>query len=194
MDASLFDALESRLAMRPPQSFDLPGRVWREASVLVPLLMREGAPHVLFTKRPTTLRRHAGQYSFPGGMRDAEDPTDLQTALRETREELGIDVSGVRVLGALDEVPTTSDVRIRPFVGVLPQGLEYRPNPAEVEFILEVPLSHLLDPAIHRTERHVSQGMEYEVSYYTYGAHVVWGATGHILRGLLRLITPLSGG
>jgi 8-oxo-dGTP pyrophosphatase MutT (NUDIX family) len=166
--------------------------VLREAAVLVPLLVREGSPHILFTKRPTTLRHHAGQYSFPGGSRDPEDTTPLHTALRETREELGIDVSGVRVLGALDEVPTLTEFRIQPFVGVIPQGLEYRPSPDEVEFVLEVPLSHLMDPAIRRTERRAVRGLEYDVDFYTYGTHVIWGATGRILRDLLRLASELS--
>ena len=83
---ALFDALEDRLASRPPRAVHLPRLVLRESAVLVPLLLREGAPHILFTKRPTTLRHHAGQYSFPGGSRDAEDATPLHTALRETRE------------------------------------------------------------------------------------------------------------
>jgi 8-oxo-dGTP pyrophosphatase MutT (NUDIX family) len=188
----LFDALESHLATRPPRAVHLPGFVLRESAVLVPLLVREGTPHVLFTKRPATLRHHAGQYSFPGGARDAEDPTPLHTALRETREELGIDVSGVRVLGALDEVPTLTEFRIQPFVGVIPQGLEYKPNPDEVEFILEVPLRALMDPAIRRTERHQARGRTYDVDFYTYGPHVIWGATGRILRDLLRLAARLS--
>ena len=188
----LFDALENHLASRAPRALHLPGPVLREAAVLVPLLVREGSPHILFTKRPTTLRHHAGQYSFPGGSRDPEDTTPLHTALRETREELGIDVSGVRVLGALDEVPTLTEFRIQPFVGVIPQGLEYRPSPDEVEFVLEVPLSHLMDPAIRRTERRAVRGMEYDVDFYTYGTHVIWGATGRILRDLLRLASELS--
>ncbi|ATB43578.1 coenzyme A pyrophosphatase [Cystobacter fuscus] len=190
----LFDALENQLSTRPPQALRMPGLVLREAAVLVPLLLRDGVPQVLFTKRPTTLRHHAGQYSFPGGSRDAVDPTPLQTALRETREELGIDVTGVRVLGALDEVPTLggSGFRIQPFVGVLPHGLEYKPNPAEVEFIVEVPLAHLMDPTAHRVEPHFSRGVAYEVDFYTYESHVIWGATGRILRHLLGLTRALS--
>ena len=192
MDA-LFDALENHLATRPPRAVHLPGFVLREAAVLVPLLVRDGCPHVLFTKRPPTLRHHAGQYSFPGGSRDPEDATPLHTALRETREELGIDVSGVRVLGPLDEVPTLTEFRIQPFVGVIPHGLEYRLSPDEVEFILEVPLEALLDPAIRRTERHHVRGVEYEVDFYTFGTHVIWGATGRILSELLWLASQLSG-
>jgi len=190
----LFDALETHLATRPSRDVNLPGLVLREAAVLVPLLLRDERPYVLFTKRPTTLRHHAGQYSFPGGSRDPEDPTPLQTALRETREELGIDVSGVRVLGSLDEVPTVggSGFRIRPFVGVVPHGVEYKPNPDEVEYIIEVPLAHLMDPSFHRTEPRSSRGVVYDVDFYTWETHVIWGATGRILRDLLLLATELS--
>lgn len=190
----LFDALETHLATRPAQAVDLPGLVLREAAVLVPLVLRDERPHVLFTKRPTTLRHHAGQYSFPGGSRDPEDPTPLQTALRETREELGIDVTGVRVLGALDEVPTLggSNFRIRPFVGVLPRDLEFKPNPAEVEFIIEVPLAHLMEPSVHRTESRRAGGLVYELDFFTWETHVIWGATGRILRDVVGLARELS--
>jgi 8-oxo-dGTP pyrophosphatase MutT (NUDIX family) len=189
----LFDTLETRLAARPPRPFMMPGVVLREAAVLVPLLVREGVPLILFTRRPTTLRHHAGQYSFPGGSRDAEDPTPLHTALRETREELGLDVSGVRVLGALDEVPTLTEFRIQPFVGVLPADARYQPNPDEVDLVLEVPLAHFLDPAIRRTEKHSLRGVEYEVDFYSYDSHLIWGATGRILRNLLRHASELPG-
>ena len=189
----LFDALAARLATRAPGALLLPDVALREAAVLVPLVLHDGQPHVLFTKRPSTLRHHAGQYSFPGGSRDPEDPSLLGTALRETREELGIDVSDVRVLGALDAVPTVggSGFRIHPFVGVLPPGLAYAPNPAEVEFIVEVPLSHLHVPGFHRTESHSSRGVVYDVDFYTYETHIIWGATGRILRDLLGLTAEL---
>ena len=190
---SLFDSLQARLSSRPPRAVNLPGLVLREAAVLVPLLVREGSLHILFTKRPPTLRHHAGQYSFPGGSRDPEDVTPLHTALRETQEELGIDVSGVRVLGALDEVPTLTEFRIQPFVGVLPASAEYRPSPDEVELILEVPILHLLDPAIRRTEKRNVRGYDYEVDFYTYGSHTIWGATGRILRDLLGLAAEVPG-
>lgn len=190
--SALFDALAEQLSARPPRPFQLPGLVLREAAVLVPLLVREGQPHVLFTRRPTHLRHHAGQYSFPGGTREPADLTPLHTALRETQEELGLDTSGIRVLGALDEVPTLTEFRIQPFVGVLPEGATWQPNAEEVDLVLEVPLPALLDPAIRRTERRSARGLEYEVDFYTYGSHVIWGATGRILRNLLGLVSALS--
>ncbi|MCP3102219.1 CoA pyrophosphatase [Myxococcus sp. K15C18031901] len=190
---ALFQALETRLASRPARDVDLPGFVLREASVLVPLFERDGVPHMLFTRRPATLRTHANQYSYPGGGRDAEDLTPLHTALRETEEELGIDRRGVRVLGMLDEVPTISQYRIRPFVGVIPGDGKYAPSPEEVAFILEVPLLNLLDPAILRIEKKEVLGAERDLYFYTYDSHVIWGATARILRDFLNQVAQVPG-
>lgn len=191
---ALFQALESRLSSRPAREVHLPEWTLREASVLVPVFERDGVPHVLFTRRPATLRTHAGQYSFPGGGREPEDATPLHTALRETEEELGIDRRGVRVLGMLDEVPTISQYRVRPFVGVIPGDGQYQPSAEEVAFILEVPLSGLLDPSILRVERKEILGAERDLYFYTYGTHVIWGATARILRDFLNHVTQVPGG
>lgn len=191
---SFFDILEGRLASSPSRPLNLPGLVLRESAVLVPLFVRDGVPHILFTRRPAHLRNHANQFSFPGGGRDAEDSTPLHTALRETEEELGIERSRVRVLGMLDEVPTITSFRIQPFVGIIPGDGQYRPSAEEVAFILEVPLAGLLDPSIRRTEKRVAQGVEYDLYFYTYNSHVIWGATARILYNLLEHIAQLPSG
>jgi 8-oxo-dGTP pyrophosphatase MutT (NUDIX family) len=188
---SFFDILEGHLASRPSRPLNLPGLVLRESAVLVPLFERDGVPHILFTRRPAHLRTHANQFSFPGGGRDPEDPTPLHTALRETEEELGIERSRVRVLGMLDEQPTITSFRIQPFVGVIPGDGQYRPNAEEVAFILEVPLAGLMDPSIRRVEKRVSQGVEYDIYFYTYNSHVIWGATARILHDLLEYVAQL---
>ncbi|WP_224244558.1 CoA pyrophosphatase [Hyalangium gracile] len=189
--SALFDTLEARLSSLPPRLVNLPGLVLRESAVLVPIFEREDVPYILFTRRPAHLRNHANQFSFPGGGRDPEDATPLHTALRETEEELGIERSRVRVLGMLDEQPTTTAFRIQPFVGVIPNDGQYRPNIEEVAFILEVPLSGLMDPAIRRTEKRSVGGTEYDVFFYTYESHVIWGATARILYMLLEHIAQL---
>lgn len=189
----LFQTLQTRLVARPPRTFQLPGRTLREAAVLVPLFERGGVPYVVFTRRPAHLRTHAGQYAFPGGGQEARDVTPLETALRETEEELGIARGGVRVLGQLDETPTTSAYRIRPYVGVIPGDGQYVPSPTEVDLVLEVPLVRLMDPAIVRVERHAWEGLEHDVHFYTHGEHVIWGATGRILRNFLQLVAEVPG-
>ncbi|MFL5320140.1 MAG: NUDIX hydrolase [Myxococcaceae bacterium] len=162
--------------------------------MLAPLFIENGVPHLIFTKRPLTLRQHAGQISFPGGGRDESDATPLHTALRETEEELGIPPESVDVLGSLDELPTITRFRIRPFVGVVPAGLSLRPNPDEVAEVLKVPLPALLDPSKVRHEtREVPflPGPEV-IDYYDLGQHVIWGATARILRNLFEVAAGLT--
>ena len=182
-DAMLFGELRQRLESLAARPLILPGLTLREAAVLVPLFIRAGEPHVLFTKRPSTLRTHAGQISFPGGGRDEVDPTPLHTALREANEELGIPPGRVQVLGMLEEIPTITSFRVRPFVGAIPPDLRYVPNPEEIEEIIEVPLAWLMNPAIQR--------MENNIYYFEYGRHTIWGATARILRNLLEVSADL---
>lgn len=188
----LFQRLKARLHERPGKALSLPGVQLRESAVLAPLFLRGGEPWLLFTKRPTTLRKHAGQISFPGGARDAEDPTPLHTALRETKEELGIPVDQVEVLGMLDEIPTITSFRIAPFVGLIPEGLQLRPNPDEIAELIEVPVRALLAPSLPRVELWNVMEEEHEVYFYDYGAHVIWGATGRILKDLLAVLRELT--
>lgn len=183
-----FEQLKQHLQARPGKALNMPGLTLRESSVLAPMFLRGGVPHLLFTKRPATLRQHAGQISFPGGARDPEDPTPLHTALREAHEELGIAEREVEVLGMLDEIPTITSFRIVPFVGVIPEGLQYRPSPDEIAEVIEVPVPGLLDPARQRVEKWNVMGQERDVYFYEHGAHVIWGATARILKDLLQVI------
>ena len=96
------------------------------------------------------------------------------------------------MLGMLDEVPTITNYRVLPFVGVIPADFRYRANPEEIEEVIEVPLAHLFNPAIHRIERRRVMDTEREIYFYDYGPYVIWGVTGRILRGLLQLIRGLS--
>jgi 8-oxo-dGTP pyrophosphatase MutT (NUDIX family) len=188
----LFQKLKARLHQQPGKALALPGPQLRESAVLAPLFLREGEPWLLFTKRPTTLRRHAGQISFPGGARDEEDSTPLHTALRETAEELGIPPEKVEVLGMLDEIPTITSFRIVPFVGAIPADLALRPSPEEIAELIEVPVRALLAPSLPRVEMWNVMEKEREVYFYDYGAHVIWGATARILKDLLAILRELT--
>jgi 8-oxo-dGTP pyrophosphatase MutT (NUDIX family) len=187
----LYAQLKERLHARPGRALNLPGVTLRESAVLVPFFTRQGVPHLLFTQRPMTLRQHAGQISFPGGARDDEDETPLHTALRETHEELGLPPVGIEILGSLDELPTITQFRIQPYVGVLPEGFSLKPNPDEIETIIEVPLPALLEPGRHRVEQHQVLGAIREIYFYDYGPHVIWGATARIVRNLFALAEDL---
>jgi len=158
------------------------------AAVLLPLLYKEGQWHVLFTQRTQDVEHHKGQISFPGGACEPFDPDLAATALRETDEEIGVPPRLVRVLGALDDFPTITHFLVTPFVGLVPYPLVYSPNPYEVEAVLEVPLSFFVDPAGLRVEEREHEGQIFDVLFWDYGPHTIWGATARILKGFLDLI------
>jgi len=178
---ALVEQLRQRLREKPGRALNLPGLRLREAAVLVPLVLRESVPHLLVTKRPATLRTHAGQFAFPGGARDLADETPLHAALREAWEELGIPPERVDVLGMLDESPTVTEFRIQPFVGVVPSDVEWRPNPEEIDLVLEVPVPVLLQPGVPRRQRWKHGVEEHDVYFFDYQGHTIWGATARIL-------------
>lgn len=158
------------------------------AAVLLPLLYKEEQWHVLFTRRTQDVEHHKGQISFPGGAREPADEDLAATALRETYEEIGVPPHVVEILGALDDFPTITDFVVTPFVGILPHPLRYRPNPYEVEAVLEVPLSFFADPDGLRVEQLEHRGQIFDVLFWDYGPHTIWGATARILKGFLDLL------
>ncbi len=188
----LFDQLAARLKEHPGQPLDLPGVVLREASVVVPLTLRDAVPVLVFTRRQETLRRHAGQISFPGGVRDAADATPLHAALRELEEEVGVRRDRVEVLGMLDEIPTITEFRVVPFVGRLATGTDFTLNPGEIAELIEVPVAVLQEPARQRVERRLVRGAERDIYFFEYGGHTIWGATARIVRNLLDRTADLS--
>jgi 8-oxo-dGTP pyrophosphatase MutT (NUDIX family) len=186
-----FAELTRALQQHPGRHLNLPGLELRDSAVLAPFILRGAEPRLLFTLRPAHLRRHAGQVSFPGGARDADDPTPLHTALREVKEELGVPQEAVEVLGMLDEIPTTSEFRVVPYVGLLDPSIQLHPDAGEIAELLEIPVSDLLVPGLRRTEKRFYRGAERDVYFYDVGRHTIWGATARILSNLLAVISDL---
>ena len=187
----LLEQLAQRLRECPGHSLDLPGLELREAAVVVPLTMQEDRPVLVFTRRPDSLRRHAGQISFPGGVRDPGDSTPLHAALRELEEEVGVPRERVDVLGMLDEIPTLTEFRVVPFVGVLSAGTVLAPDPEEIAEVIEVPVTALLEPGRQRVERRVVRGAERDIYFFEHAGHTIWGATARIVRNLLDVTADL---
>jgi len=186
-----FAELSRALQQHPGRQLNLPGLELRDSAVLAPFILRGAEPRLLFTLRPEHLRRHAGQISFPGGARDPEDPTPLHTALREMREELGVPQESVEVLGMLDEMVTTSEFRVVPYVGLLDPSVELHPDAGEIAELLEIPVPDLLVPGLRRTEKRFYRGAERDVYFYDVGRHTIWGATARILSNLLAVLSGL---
>lgn len=158
------------------------------AAVLLPLFPKNGELHVLFTKRTDQLNHHSGEISFPGGVRHPEDADLLQTALRETWEEVGILPRDVEVLGVLDDFLSIHDYLVTPYVGIFPADYPLKLNLHEIDRILEVPLSHLLKPEIFRAEDWSWKGRTHPVYFYTWGEDEIWGLTAAILKQFLDIV------
>jgi 8-oxo-dGTP pyrophosphatase MutT (NUDIX family) len=184
--ADPFLHIRRTLALRRRRVIRLPSLA--PAAVLVPLLEAEGELHVLFTLRTQTVKHHKGQVSFPGGARQAGDRDLLDTALRESEEEIGLDRREVEILGALDDMITISYFQVTPWVARIPWPLDLVGSEHETADIFTVPVARLLDPALCRLEAREHEGRSYyPIYFFSGGRHVIWGITGHILAHLLEL-------
>ena len=151
------------------------------AAVMILLYPKDGEFCVLLNKRSQEVEHHKGEISFPGGARDPEDRDFLDTALRETEEEMGIARGDITLLGRLDDIVTRTDFSVAVFVGTIPYPYAFHPSPIEIAEVLEVPVSALLDPANHRYETRLDGAQLETVVSYAHGEHLVFGATARIL-------------
>ncbi|MDQ1415549.1 MAG: hypothetical protein QOF81_1162 [Acidimicrobiaceae bacterium] len=160
----------------------------RPAAVLCPLFEEGGEAHVILTRRSSNMRSHTGEVSFPGG-RLEEGERAVDAALREAREEVGIDPSMIAIVGPLSPLVTVrGQVLITPFVGVFPGRPRLVPNPAEVERAFDVSLAELVSEGIYREEVWELPGEgPRSISFFELIGDTVWGATAWILRDLLEL-------
>jgi 8-oxo-dGTP pyrophosphatase MutT (NUDIX family) len=161
---------------------------YTSSAVLVPLIRKRGEYRLLFTLRTDQVRDHKNQISFPGGVYEKSDGDLLETALRESQEELGLPPEKVLVVGSLPELYTPTGYRITPFVGVIPSPVRLSPNPREIKQLIEVPLKHLLKPANMRLQAAEFFDRQFDVPFFSYKNHTIWGATGKITQELVDLM------
>ena len=151
-----------------------------QAAVLVPIIHGAGAG-VLLTKRTATLSTHPGQVAFPGGRIEERDGTVEDAALREAWEEIGLQTSDVELAGRLPAYVTGTGYEVHPVLGLLPSGLAFHAQPAEVESIFVLPLSVLLDPAAPQQRTGELRGRTRNFWVWPHPDHYIWGATAAIL-------------
>jgi 8-oxo-dGTP pyrophosphatase MutT (NUDIX family) len=185
----LDDHLRSILTRRAPLILP-PDVTRRQAAVLLALFKNATDYHLVFTKRTDTVKHHKGQVSFPGGSFEPADGDLLTTALRESREEVGIQPEHVSILGRLDDLSTFStSFTISPFVGLIPYPYPFHPNPLEVAIVFAVPISVLTDPMVSRRYiRARDDGASIEDHEFHVNGHVIWGATARIVHHFLSVI------
>jgi 8-oxo-dGTP pyrophosphatase MutT (NUDIX family) len=186
------EALRARIAAvldRGRQALTPSERV--PAAVLVLFVFRRGVPMLVFGKKTEDVPHHKGQFSFPGGVVQSSDGSAIAAALREAREEIGVEASAVEVLGLFDDIPTTvTNFVITPVLGLARGEPSFHPDGREIERVIEIPLAHLLQPDAFRVEQWEREGVRRPVVFVSYGDDVVWGTTGRILRELLDALFP----
>jgi len=157
------------------------------AAVLCPLFIEDDALRILFIKRSQTVRAHRGEISFPGGVKESEDRSLIQTCLRETEEEIGIRAGEITVLGALDEVNTTTGFLVSPYVGIIPPPTRLTLSHDEVESVIIASIADLYQPE-NQIEFYYFNGRTlYPMTAYRHRDQIIWGATARVLSRLLEL-------
>jgi 8-oxo-dGTP pyrophosphatase MutT (NUDIX family) len=186
------DRLSRLLRHRRKRRITDPGRV--QAAVLLPLYNRDGQDHIVFIKRTEIVSEHKGQISFPGGSREQRDGTMLDTALRESHEEIGLKPGDVEVLGELDdEITTTSNYIVTPFVGMMPWPYRFIKNDIEVDEVIEVPIPALLEKGCLQPDTEVLNGKIVDSYAYNYEGRIIWGATARILNRFMEIYIRSTG-
>jgi 8-oxo-dGTP pyrophosphatase MutT (NUDIX family) len=173
-----------RVLLSPEDAITLEVHGRTDAGVLVPLYIRAGDLHAVFTKRRDDLRRHPGEISFPGGRYDEGEADLRETALREAHEEIGLDPDAVEIVGALQPTPTiATGYAVYPFVGLIEPGHTWTPSAREVAEVIELPLDELR--AGYGRRRLVRRGLPIRTDTYQVGDRLIWGATARILADLI---------
>lgn len=185
---SVKEQLERALARRTKQHLPPSGRI--ASAVIVPIYLKNGEYHILFTRRTEKVREHKGQISFPGGAYEERDGTLLNTALRECAEEIGLGADRVEILGELDDTATIStNYIISPFVATIPWPYPFKLDRFEAEEIIEVPISALMDKDCVRMQTETVDGEIVPTFTYNYQGKIIWGATARILYQFLDLFS-----
>jgi 8-oxo-dGTP pyrophosphatase MutT (NUDIX family) len=153
----------------------------KPAGVLIPVMQRTATLSVLLTQRSADLKHHAGQVSFPGGRMEEQDDDVCFAALRETREEVGIEPHHVSVIGYLGAMPTITGYAVTPVVGLVSDAAELVIDRTEVEYAFEVPLDFLLDERNDQWVEREFHGRLFPMVEFHYEDQRIWGATAQMI-------------
>jgi len=156
-----------------------------QAAVLVPIDTRQ---QLLLTRRADHLPTHGGEVAFPGGRREAEDRDLVHTALRETEEEIGLPAAQIEVVGRLSTLISLHGIHVTPIVGLLPQQPCFKPNPAEIADVFQVPLAFFRDEARSTTHLIHYQGQPFYVPSWRWQDFHIWGLTAVMIVELVNLL------
>ncbi|GAD79194.1 CoA pyrophosphatase [Vibrio ezurae] len=167
--------------------------VLRPAAVLIGLVERKNGLHVVFTKRAAHLKHHPGQVSFPGGKYESSDKLLLNTAVRETTEEVGIPSHMIEIIGTLPSLPTISQFSVTPYLAWIDASYQPKIDANEVAEVFEVPADFLFSP-INLVNFHFQlKTVTHKVFAMPYQKHFIWGVTAQIIDAMQRQLAPFGG-
>lgn len=187
---SLREKFKAALSLEEPyfSSEDFPfGSTKRiDSAVLMLWKVEEKEPHLLLTKRTNQVKTHKGQMAFPGGVRNKDDLSLLETALRETEEEVNISPSQIEIIGSLPSLPTYStSFLIHPFVGLLKKASEIEPHPEEIQATFWIRLNRLIDPSIQKEQSYPVGSTTLTLREFHLEGEKIWGATAIMIKNVL---------
>jgi 8-oxo-dGTP pyrophosphatase MutT (NUDIX family) len=177
--------------LRRPVAADKP---LRKSGVLFLLYPQDEGIHTVFIKRTEYEGIHSGQVSLPGGMFETGDGDLSYTAMREAMEETGVPVEKVKIIGCLTplHIPV-SNILVSPFIGVIACRPDFKPDPFEVQFLIEVSLHELSNPFNCKAEILCIGGNDTEVPYYNVQGNHIWGATAMMVSEFLEIYKSVIG-
>ena len=182
----MLDNFIQRIQNYSPHNLILPPGA-REAAVLVPITRAEN-PELILTLRSQNLSTHGGEVAFPGGRRDPEDSDLIYTALRETQEEVGLAPELVQIVGPLSQVMSRHGVQVTPFVGFVPDAVDYQANADEIASVFSVPLEFFANDPRETTPRIDYLGRTWYVPSYQFAGYKIWRLTAVMLVELVNLV------
>ena len=160
-----------------------------EASVLIPILTFKKDLEILLTKRSNNLKNHPGQIAFPGGKKDQSDSSPIETALRETQEEVGLNPKNVEIIASLPSHKTATGFVIKPYLGLINQPFSETLRQGEVDEIFTVPYEYILNEKNFSIQTRKWNGSQRSYYVVPYGPYYIWGATARILLNLSRALS-----
>jgi 8-oxo-dGTP pyrophosphatase MutT (NUDIX family) len=179
-DFRLFkEELKHRLARHSIRTMESDG--YRRSAVKILIMNKENEPHVLLTKRTHKVSTHKGQISFPGGGYDEGDGEILNTALRETYEEVGIPAEAIEYIGQFDDYVSIFGHHVSCFVGAITHPFPYEFNDDEISDYVEAPLRLFVNREYERLQTYQHEGKDYTVYHYLFNGYEIWGLTARIL-------------
>lgn len=147
------------------------------AAVLAAFTDGANEPELILTRRSKNMRSHAGEVAFPGGKIERVDSTLIDTALRESQEEIGLHPHQVEVIGQIDAMHSRQGVKVQPIIGLVDAALDFKPRTNELDSVFKVPVSLFYDPSAKITHRFEMNNSLVEMPAFRFEDYTIWGLT-----------------